>query len=64
MSNRGPEIQLKLELAELRDLIEDARCDLKQLPPSLVDEVQKFQKRIDELEFEVLRLELDGQQPS
>ena len=59
MSNRAAEFELKLALAELRDLIEDAQHELEQLPASLADEALKLQKRITKLELEIWRLESD-----
>lgn len=59
MSNRTPEFELKLALAELRDLIEDAHHEPEQLPASSAHEVLKLHKRITKLELEIWRLESD-----
>ena len=57
MSSRAAELELKLALSELRELIEDAQHELDQLPASLADEALKLQKRITKLELEIWRLE-------
>ena len=57
MRNRTAEFELKLALAELRELIEDAQHELEQLPASLADEALKLQKRITRIEQEIWRLE-------
>ena len=57
MSSRAPELELKLALSELRELIEDAQHELEQLPASLADEALKLQKRITRIELEIWRLE-------
>ena len=57
MSNRAPELELRLAISELRELIEDAQHELDQLPASLADEALKLQKRITRLELEIWRLE-------
>ena len=56
MSNRAAEFELKLALAELRELIEGAQHELEQLPASLAEEVLKLQKRITRIEQEIWRL--------
>ena len=56
MRNRAPEIQLRLEIAELRKELSSLARDLERLPPG---QAEKIRERISNIEGEIDRLELE-----